>query len=239
MELRSFWMILKRRWLYVIIPTLIVLVIGLITYSPPAPLYNAGVRFIVGQEPIGSESLSDEQRLANWKTSEYVVNTLADWVHGGQFAGLISAGLAEKGITVAPQAIVAGTSSDSTRSMMVLSISYGDPIVLEQIMLEADRVLIERNDLGLPQLGGEPAQLVQLDEPIVNKVSASIIKQLDLPLRIFLALVAGIGLAFLVEYLDPTIRDRRELETMGLSVIGAIPGTGKGWGDIFPGGREQ
>lgn len=235
MELRSYWIIFKRRWLYVIIPTLIVLAIGLVSYSRPAPLYNAGVRFIVGQEPIGSASLTDEQRLANWKTSEYVVNTLADWVRGGQFAGLVSQGLAEQGITVAPQAIVAGTSSESTRSMMVLSISYVDPTVLDQIMHEAGRVLIERNDLGLPQLGGEPAQLVQLDEPIVNRVSAGIVQQLDLPLRIVLALLAGIGLALLVEYLDPTIRDRRELETMGLLVIGSIPGTGKGWGDIFPG----
>jgi capsular polysaccharide biosynthesis protein len=235
MELRSYWIILKRRWLYVIIPTLIVLAIGLVTYSRPAPLYNAGVRFIVGQEPIGSASLTDEQRLANWKTSEYVVNTLADWVRGGQFAGLVSEGLAEQGITVAPQAIVAGTSSESTRSMMVLSISYVDPTVLDQIMHEAGRVLIERNALGLPQLGGEPARLVQLDEPIVNRVSAGIVKQLDLPLRIILALLAGIGLALLVEYLDPTVRDRRELETMGISVIGSIPGTGKGWGDIFPG----
>lgn len=235
MELRSYWIIFKRRWLYVIIPTLIVLAIGLVSYSRPAPLYNAGVRFIVGQEPIGSASLTDEQRLANWKTSEYVVNTLADWVRGGQFAGLVSQGLAEQGITVAPQAIVAGTSSESTRSMMVLSISYVDPTVLNQIMHEAGRVLIERNDLGLPQLGGEPAQLVQLDEPIVNRVSAGIVQQLDLPLRIVLALLAGIGLALLVEYLDPTIRDRRELETMGLLVIGSIPGTGKGWGDIFPG----
>lgn len=235
MELRSYWIIFKRRWLYVIIPTLIVLAIGLVSYSRPAPLYNAGVRFIVGQEPIGSASLTDEQRLANWKTSEYVVNTLADWVRGGQFAGLVSQGLAEQGITVAPQAIVTGTSSESTRSMMVLSISYVDPTVLDQIMHEAGRVLIERNDLGLPQLGGEPAQLVQLDEPIVNRVSAGIVQQLDLPLRIVLALLAGIGLALLVEYLDPTIHDRRELETMGLLVIGSIPGTGKGWGDIFPG----
>lgn len=239
MELRNYWVILKRRWLYLIIPTLIVLIIGLITYSRPAPLYNAGVRFIVGQEPIGSESLSDEQRLANWKTSEYVVNTLADWVRGGQFAGLVSEGMAEQGITVAPQDIVAGTSADSTRSMMVVSISYGDPVVLEQIMHEAGQVLIEQNDLGLPQLGGEPAQLVQLDEPIVNRVSAGIVKQLDLPLRVVLALLAGFGLALLVEYLDPTIRDRRELETMGFSVIGAIPGTGKGWGDIFPGRGDQ
>lgn len=239
MELHNYWLILKRRWLYVVVPAIVVLVIGVLTYDRPAPIYNAGVRFIVGQDPTEAASQSDEERLANWKTSEYVVNTLADWVRGGQFAELVSQRLAERGVTVAPQAIVAGTSSESTRSMMVYSVSYLDPEVLKQIMDEAGQVLIENNDLGLPQLGGEAAQLVQLDQPIVNRVSAGITKQLDLPLRIVLALLAGIGLALLVDYLDPTIRNRKELELMGLSVIGAIPGNRKGWGDILPGKKDH
>jgi capsular polysaccharide biosynthesis protein len=234
MDLRSYWQILKRRWIYVIGPVAIVLILGLITYDKPATNYNAGIRFIVGQEPTIAAIESDEERLANWKTSEYVVNTLADWVKGGQFAQLVSEDLSEDGIVVAPQAIVGGTTSDSTRSMMVLSITYFDPLVLEQIMQAAADVLINQNELGLPQLGGETAQLVQLDEPIVNSISASIINQLDLPLRIALAFFAGIGLAFLVEYLDPTIRNSDELELMELPVIGLIPGNKKGWGDILP-----
>ena len=108
MELREIWALLKRRWLVILIPAAVVLAIGLITYRAPGPLYNAGVRFIVGQEPLEAAGLSDEQRLANWKASEYIVNTLADWVRGGQFAELVSAELAGQGVTVAPQDIVAG-----------------------------------------------------------------------------------------------------------------------------------
>ena len=223
MELRGYWQILKRRWLLVIIPTAVVLAIGLLTYRPAEPAYNAGIRFIAGQAPLAGSNISDEQRLANWKTSEYVVNTLADWVKGGQFAALVSKDLKDQGIVVAPGAIVAGTASDSTRSMMVLSMNYHDGLQLEQIMQAAARVLIEENDKGLPQLGGEAAELVQLDPPIVNQVPAGITKQLELPLRIVLALVAGFGLAFLVDYLDPTVRGRRELEMIGYVVIGEIP----------------
>ncbi len=223
MELRGYWQIIKRRWPLVIVPAVIVLGLGLLTYSRPAPLYNAGIRFIVGQEPTGSADQSDEERLANWKASEYIVNTLADWVRSGQFADLVSEELAEQGFAVPPQAIVAGTTSDSTRSMMVLSMTYTDAAVLELAMNAAASILIEQNDLGLPQLGGEPAQLVQLDQPIVNEIPPGITKQLDLPLRIALALGAGIGLAFLVDYLDPTVRNRTELERIGLSVIAEIP----------------
>jgi len=234
MDLRSYWQILKRRWIYVIGPVAVVLILGLLTYDKPPTNYNAGVRFIVGQEPTLAAADSDEERLANWKTSEYIVNTLADWVKGGQFAQLVSQELSEDGIMVAPQVIVSGTSTDSTRSMMVLSITYVDPVVLEQIMQAAANVLVNQNELGLPQLGGETAELVQLDQPIVNSISPSIINQLDLPLRIVLAIFAGIGLAFLVEYLDPTIRNGDELELMDLPVIGFIPGKKRGWGDILP-----
>ncbi|MCA9977966.1 MAG: hypothetical protein KC413_19530, partial [Anaerolineales bacterium] len=84
-------------------------------------------------------------------------------------------------------------------------------------------VLIEQNSTALPQLGGETAVVVQQDLPVVNQIPAGIRSQLDLPLRILLALGAGIGLAFLVEYLDPTIRERDEIAKLGLPIMGEIP----------------
>ena len=106
---------------------------------------------------------------------------------------------------------------------MVLSMTYHDPAALEQMLNAAGRVLQEQNDKGLPQLGGIPAELVQLDRPIVNQVPPGIVSQLELPLRVVIALAAGLFLAFLVEYLDPTVRERKDLEAMGLPVIVEIP----------------
>ena len=48
-------------------------------------------------------------------------------------------------------------------------------------------------------------------------------EQLDLPLRVLLALAAGIGLAFLWDYLDDSVRDRADLEQMGIAVLGVVP----------------
>jgi capsular polysaccharide biosynthesis protein len=223
MELRQFWRIIKRRWLLIILPATIVLTVLIITYSPPGQLYNAGIRFIASQEPSALADESDEERLANWKSSEYAVNTLADWVRGGQFAELVSQNLAADDISVPPGDIQGGVASDSTRSMMTLSINYGDATTLDQIMKAAAIVLIQENYQGLPQLGGESADLVQLDQPVVNAIPPGLSKQLDLPFRLGLAIAAGFGLAFLVEYLDPTIRDRNDLSKLGISIIGEIP----------------
>jgi capsular polysaccharide biosynthesis protein len=199
------------------------LVVGLATYSPPAPLYNVGVRFIAGQRPTIGATTSDEERNNTWTASEYLVNSLTDWARTGHYAAAVSRELAAEGITVEPAAIVAGVAADSSRSTMTVSLNYHDPVALEAMMRAAMRVLTERNAEALPQLGGEPAVVVALDEPIVNRVPAALRAQLDLPLRLGLALVAGLALALVVEYLDPTVRDRAELETMGLVILGEIP----------------
>jgi capsular polysaccharide biosynthesis protein len=42
-------------------------------------------------------------------------------------------------------------------------------------------------------------------------------------IRVGLGLLAGLGLAFLAHYLDPTLRRRDEVETLGLSVLASLP----------------
>lgn len=221
MELRRYWKLLRRRWLLIAIPTIIVLVVGLATYTAPPPQYNAGVRFIVAQVPSPAAASTDEQRYYNWLTSEYIVNGLADWVRGGAFATAVSQELARRGLDVPPAVIQ--VVPDNARSMLTLSLVHGNPETLAAIMDAAITVLTEQNAAALPQLGGETAELVQLDQPVVNALPGSLRSQLDLPLRVALALGAGIGLALLAEYLDPTIRDREELEAVGLPILGEIP----------------
>lgn len=223
MELREYWKLLKRRWIAVIVPAFVVMAIGVATYRRPGPAYNAGIRFIVGQEPSEKAAESDEERLANWQTSEYIVNGLTDWARGGQFAQLVSERLGEKGYSVPAGAIQGSIATDNTRSMMVLSMTFGDAALLEEMMKAAAEVLISDNAQGVPQLGGEAARLVQMDEPIVNRIPVGLLNQLDLPFRLALALAAGIGLALVVDYIDPTVRDREELETIGLPILGEIP----------------
>jgi capsular polysaccharide biosynthesis protein len=223
MELREYWKALRRRWILVLIPAAIVLLLGLASYRPAPPAFNVGVRFLVGQQPSVRAATSDEERYYNWLASEYIVNGLTDWVRGGNFAQAVSEHLVTQGVSVPPGAIQAGLAADNARSMLTLSLNGNDAAVLKQTVSSAIVVLTEQNAQALPQLGGETAVLVQLDEAVVNQISSGIRSQLDLPLRVALALLAGAGLALLAEYLDPTIRERFELEQMGLPVLGEIP----------------
>lgn len=223
MELRQLWKIIRRRWVLALIPAVVVLALGVATWRPAPPAYNAGVRFVVGQPPGAAAAEFDEQRYYNWLTSEYIVNGLTDWVRGGKFAEMVSKRLATQGIDIPAGAIQGGLAVDNARSMLTISLTAGDATQLEQMLGGVIAVLTEDNAGALPQLGGENALLTQLDEPVVNPISAGIRSQLDLPLRVALALAAGLGLALLAHYLDPTVRDREEVARAGLSILAEIP----------------
>src|SRR5690606_21468937 len=155
MELRMYWRVLRRRWLLALVPAVIVLLVGLATYQAPPPAYNVGVRFEVGQVPAANaQTASDEERYYNWLASEYIVNGLTDWVNGNRFGQAVSAELAGRGIDIPAGAIQGGLVADNARSMLLLSLTAGDPDLLAQMMDAAIIVLQEQNAQALPQLGG-------------------------------------------------------------------------------------
>ena len=222
MELRAFWSIFRRRWLLVLIPPIVVALFSAVTYQPPpAPGFNVGVNFIVGQDPTPGSELADEDRYYNWLGSEYIVNGLTDWAVSGNFKTAVSNQLAQEGIEVSPGSF--SVVADNVRSKLQVSIQHGEAATLAQIMNAAITVLSEQNAAALPQLGGETAVLVLLDEPVVTPLPRSLSSLLAIPLQIAIGVAAGLGLALLVEYLDPTIRGREEAEAMGFAILGEIP----------------
>ncbi len=223
MELRRLWKVILRRWPLAVIPFIVVLALGLVTYDRPALAYNVGIRYTAGQPPLaGSGADYEDDRYYPWLTSEYIVNGLADWVTSGSFAAAVSEELAQEGITLSGGAIRGSVASDNVRSVLLVSMTYGERTTLERMINAATVVLQTRNAEAFPFLG-ENAAVVPLDEPVVNQIPAGLRAALDLPLRLVLAVSAGLGLAFLVDYLDPTVRTRHELEEMGLAVLAEIP----------------
>jgi len=223
MELRQLWKVLLRRWPLAVIPFVLVLALGLVTFRRPAPVFSVGINYTAGHPPApDSGSDYEDDRYYPWLTSEYIVNGLADWVKSGSFAAAVSEELTRQGIDIPAGAIRGSIASDNVRSVLLVSMTYGDEDQLVAMINAATLVLQTRNSEAFP-FSGENAVVVPLDEPFVNQVPAGLRAALELPLRLILAVGAGVGLAFLVDYLDPTVRSRGELKKMGLQVLGEIP----------------
>lgn len=217
MELRLYLSILRRWWWLVLIPALVVGAVGLATYRRPPTTYGATVRFNASLPPaLGSSGF--DPTYYSWLTSEYIVGGLSDWIKTSAFAQAVSDELAAQGKTLG-----ASFASDYVRSQLVLFVNGGDPGSVEAAAEAAITVLQNRNAEAFPQLGGANAAVMALDSPTVGASSPGLRSLIDLPLRLGLGLAVGAALAFLAHTLDPFLRDKHEIEAMGLKVLGEIP----------------
>ncbi|MGH2522664.1 MAG: hypothetical protein ACRDH2_09205 [Anaerolineales bacterium] len=223
MELHQYWKIARRWWWLIALPALAVGAYALATRRPPAPAYATTLRFTAGQPAALTGSPNYDPNYYRWLTSEYIVNALKDWARTGAFANAVSAELAARGVSIPAGAVNASIAADNARSVLVLYLTWGDPAQLPALAEAATKVLQEQNAAAFPQLGGQAAQVVPLDAVGIGLVPPSLRIRFDLPLKIGLGLGVGLALAFAAHYFDPFVRDKEELEEMGLRVIGEIP----------------
>ena len=223
MELRQYWKIALRWWWLILLPPLVAATYGLATYRPPAATYAASLRFTAGQPQTLTSSPNYDPNYYRWLTSEYIVGGLKDWARTGAFAEAVSAELAARGVSIPAGAISGAVVTDNARSILVVYLSWGNPDQLAALAEAVSKVLQEQNAAALPPLGGQAAVVVPLDKPAIGPVPPSLRARFDLPLKAGLGLVAGIALALIAHYFDPLVREREELEQIGLKVIAEIP----------------
>lgn len=228
MELREYWIILKRwRWV-TLLPAIVIVGIGLATYSPVPPTYTATVRLSAGLPPSAGAAGSPDHAYFDpayyaWMTSEYLVASLSDWARTGAFAQAVSTELDAQGINLTQAAVYRGLTSDYVRSQLVLYFNAGSPEHIIDTSRAAIKVLQTQNATAFPQLGGQNAKVIQLDEPAVTSEPVFLRSLIDLGMRVVVGVGVGVMLAFLSHYLDPMLRTGEDVERLHLRVIAQIP----------------
>ncbi len=220
------WLVrtLLRWWYLVLIP--VVIVFGYVGYglltAPPAAAtgYTTVIRFSAAQ---AIDALPDREGDLQdvWLSSELTVKALTSWAQTTSFKREIANRVAAEGITFSPAALA--TAADHERSVGQLFISWPDRDELEVMAAAALDVLREDSSAYFPQFGNQPAQVTVLDDIQIIANPPSLTATARPLIQLGLALFLGLGLAFLAEYLDPTLRATDEIEHLGLEVIASIP----------------
>lgn len=237
MELRHYWKILwRRRWIIVGL-TLVVFIASIILRSHPTPMYQATMRFTIG---VGLDS--DPERItmdplySSYLASEYIADDFTEILKSESFANDVTQRLRAQGIAVSPGAIQ-GFTVEKQHRILTMQITWPDEQQLRSIAEAARQALEEENAKYFAQLGSEGAQVFVIDSPRVVSLGPSLKDRLDIPIRVLLGFVAGLGLAFLLDYLDDTIREPEEVEALGTPVLGQIPSPG--WRERLPWHRRR
>lgn len=226
MELKQYWQIIwKRAW----IPALLLVVVAiasLLTNQTPPPTYSTSMRFTVGVKPQELPNQFTYDSYYAWLSSEYLADDMTAIVSSQAFAADVNRRLVEMGssIQIPPGSISGVTVAEKQHRILRLNLSWGNAAELAEIAQAVVRVMQEDSPKYLTQLGTPGALINVIDEPSPPAANPpSLTQRLNLPVRLLLALAAGLALVFLLDYLDDSVRSRSELEGLGIPVLAEVP----------------
>lgn len=225
MELREYVRVILRYW-WLIAALVIVVAIGSWIFRPQtAPQYAASVRFTIGvNAPPADKVIGYDPILTSFQASEYIRDDFVQVIQSDLFADDVNAQLAKagaSGIKVSKGNISGAV--EKQRRLMSMTVVWNNPDETQKITDAAVKNLSENNAKYFAQLGAAGASVTVIDKPVVSPVLPGLRERLDIPIRVVIALGAGIALAFLLDYLDSSVRESRDLEALGLTVVGEIP----------------
>jgi capsular polysaccharide biosynthesis protein len=226
MELKQYWHVVwKRAW----IPALLLVVAGgvsLLTSQTPSPTYSTTMRFTVGVKP---QEIADQYSYDSyyaWLASEYLADDLTAIVSSQAFAADVNRRLAEmdSSAQILPGSIGGVTIAEKQHRILRLNISWHNETELVDIASAVVTTMEQDSPKYLTQLGTSGALITVIDQPSPPALNPpSLTQRLDLPVRLLLALGAGVALTFLLDYLDDSVRGRSELEAMGIAILAEVP----------------
>ena len=221
MELRRYGQIIWRYWPVVAILTFVGLLAALQYYQSNRPAYQASTVVSIYQEASPNDAYSGLYAAQN---SEYAGDDFIKIIGGNQFMSDVSNRLKEINVNLGADDLKGMVTVERKhRELTITSTSNDSNTALQVARTVAD--VLKNN--APTYIKGRAVTATILDIPTAAVLNGS--RNLLLTaVRVIAGLLAGIGLAFLLAYLDTSIHTSSEAEeTLGLPVLGVLPRAGR------------
>jgi capsular polysaccharide biosynthesis protein len=156
-------------------------------------------------------------------TSEYLADDLSELLRSEAVAADVSAEMGQK---VEPESIVNLTRTKKTHRLLDIEISGSNPEEALAIAKAYETVVNTKlvNYLAFMQANNGFVRIV--NQPKVARTNTLPLTAAQIGLRTMAGLIGAVGIAFLLEYIDDRLRDRRQVESfLGTRVLAEIPST--------------
>ncbi len=234
MELREYWSIIRRRWWLPVAVMLVALIASTVVGVRGAAAYKTDMRIAISTIPTPDPNATlyyDPTYYSNLD-SEYLADDMSEFMTSRAFATEIQRELATaKEPEIDLGAIWSATRTKKTHRFIDVTISTATYEQGQSIAGSISRILNDPNHLAiyLKALAAYNTQMSVVTPPDTHRANTVFGLISEIGLRTAIGLIAGIGAAFLVEYVDPSLRSRQEAETLlKVPVLGEIPRTRPG-----------
>jgi len=219
-DLREYWEVLKKRWIIVVVlPLIAALTSGIISYFVIKPVYQASTTLIVGKKASEAgqaavQMLDNSVLQANLQLAKtYAAIAQSRTVEQNVIDDLdlpMTVGQLDKMISINPV---------KTTEILEIQVMNTDPelaaAIANSMAGEFSKSVIEIKKVDSVSI---------VDTAVIPEHPVKPNKPLNVLIAFVVGLMASLGLVFLLEYLDNTIKTSNDVEDiLGIPVLGVIP----------------
>jgi capsular polysaccharide biosynthesis protein len=229
-ELREYWSIIRRRWWLPAAIMAVALIASTVVGIRGATAYKTDMRLAVSTlptlEPNGVPYF-DPIYYSNLD-SEYLADDMSEFMTSRAFAEEVHGELATASnpYDVDIDTITNVTRAKKTHRFIDITITTSTFEEGAAIAGSISRILSDPNHVAqyLQALSAYNTRMTIVTPPVTHRANTVLGLISEIALRTLIGLLVGIGLAFLVDYLDPSVRTRQEAESLlQMPVLGEIP----------------
>ncbi len=234
MELREYWNIIRRRWWLPVAITALAFLISSVIGLRGATAFRTDMRIAVSSVPVSdpNQQLQYDPIYYSNLDSEYLADDMSEFMHSSAFAGEVKRELKlARNIDVDIDTIVNVTRTKKTHRFIDVTVTTPTIEEGQEIAGSISRIMGDPARLGiyLRALTAYNTQMSVITPPDTRRGNTIVGLISEVGLRTLIGLLVGVALAFLLDYVDPSVRSRDEVEdVLRLPVLGEIPRARRG-----------
>ncbi|WP_028784013.1 YveK family protein [Thalassobacillus devorans] len=216
-SLKEIAQVLKKRfWLILSTTAGAVIIAALISYFFLTPTYEATTQFIVNTSQSQEESEFDVNDI---RTNVELINTYNVVIKS---PAILDDVVSEMNLSMSADSLRQKLNISSEQNSQVVSVTVTDTNQNRAAMVANTTVEIFHEKIQ-DYMNVDNVNILSEAQPVDNPSPVSPKPFLNMAIALVLGLMVGVGVAFLLEYLDNTIKAEKDIEDkLGLPVLGII-----------------
>lgn len=219
LDLRDYLQILRRRWLVIAaMVSVVTIVAGLLSVFVLKPTYEASTKIIVNgsQDRLGLQQLD----LNTINLDLRLIETYKEIIKTGAIMNLVAEEHPEIGLTSEQLIKLIQIRTVNNSQVMTLSVKHRDHALAVDIV----NAVSETFQREIPSIMTvDNVSILDRAEHMIDPAPISPNVQLNIAIAFVVSLMLAIGLVFMLEYLDDTIKDEHDVqEALELPVLAEI-----------------
>ncbi|ALS77863.1 capsular biosynthesis protein [Planococcus kocurii] len=205
----------KRAGLIALLTILAITIAGVVSFLVLTPMYETSTQILVNQEATEASQLTNQ----NIQTDLQLINTYSVIIKSPAILDEVSSQL---GLNMSVEALNSKITVATAENSQVVNVTVQD---------EDPALAVDIANTTAKVFEGEIKELMNVDN--VSILSPAVLKEnpspvapnpmLNMAIAAVIGLMLGVGIAFLLEYLDTTIKTEQDIEDiLGVPLLGVI-----------------